>query len=134
MAADLVGDRWTLLILREALYGVQRYDDLRADLQAPRSVLTQRLKRLVEHGIMMRQPYRDSGSRTRQAYVLTKVGRQLALPLLALMQWGDDHIRSDAVPISICDSQTGKVLKVALVTEDADSVPLERVQFKVKRD
>jgi len=106
---------------------------LREDLQAPRSVLTQRLKRLVEHGIMMRQPYQDSGSRARQAYVLTEIGRQLALPIIALMQWGDDHIRSDAVPVSICDVKTGKAVRVALVTEDADTVPLERVRFEVKR-
>ena len=83
---DILADRWTLLILREALYGVQRYDDMRADLQAPRSMLTDRLSKLVEQGLMKRQTYQEPGSRARQAYVLTSMGQELALTLLALSQ------------------------------------------------
>jgi len=59
---ELIGDRWTLLILRSALYGVRRFDDFQADLDVPRSVLSNRLAALVESGIMERREYREEAS------------------------------------------------------------------------
>ena len=62
---ELIGDRWSLLILRSALYGVRRFDDFQADLDIPRSVLSNRLAGLVETGIMERREYREDGQRAR---------------------------------------------------------------------
>lgn len=122
LAADILGDRWTLLILREAFYGVQRYDDMREDLGAPRSMLTDRLARLVERGLMERRTYQEPGSRKRQAYVLTQAGRELALTLIALMQWGEAHVTGKPAPIEIVDKTTGRRLRAALVDDEGDSV------------
>ncbi len=118
LAAELLGDRWTLLILREAFYGVQRYDDMRADLSASRSMLTDRLARLVDHGLMTRRAYQEPGDRMRQAYVLTPAGRDLGMVLMALSQWGETHILKGPAPIEVIDRETEQSLRVALVDEE----------------
>lgn len=117
LAAEIVGDRWTLLILREAFYGVQRYDDMRADLAAPRSMLSNRLALLVEKELMARRAYREPGDRERHAYVLTESGRALALTLMALTQWGETWVLGHPAPVKVIDSTTGETLRVALVNE-----------------
>src|SRR3954468_20133178 len=83
---ELIGDRWTLLILRSALYGVRRFDDLQADLDIPRSVLSSRLAGLVESGIMAKRQYREKGHRTRIEYPLTKMGTSLGLSFFAMTE------------------------------------------------
>lgn len=133
-AADLLADKWTMLILREALYGVQRYDDMRADLEAPRSMLTDRLGKLVQHGLMTRCPYQDPGHRVRQAYVLTEMGKELALTFLALSQWGEKHVMKGEAPFEVRDKKTGSLLKVALINEDGESVALEQASIVPKVD
>lgn len=115
LAAGIIGDRWTLLILREAFHGVQRYDDMRADLGAPRSMLSDRLARLVENGLMMRRAYREPGDRERHAYVLTEAGRALALTLMAMTQWGETWVLGRPAPVKLVDGATGETLHVALV-------------------
>ncbi|WP_439575321.1 winged helix-turn-helix transcriptional regulator [Phreatobacter sp.] len=122
LAAEAIGDRWTLLILREAFYGVQRYDDMRQDLDAPRSMLSDRLARLVERGILERRAYQEPGDRARHAYVLTPSGRDLALTLAALTQWGEAHVLGRPAPVGLVDRQTGRPLRVALVDEAGRAV------------
>ena len=71
---ELIGDRWSLLILRSALYGVRRFDDFQTELGAPRTVLSGRLKKLSEDGLLDKQGYKEPGKRTRNEYVLSKKG------------------------------------------------------------
>lgn len=125
-ALEVIGDRWTMLILREALYGVTRFDDMRADMGIPRSVLTQRLGRMVEEGLLTRQPYREDGARERFGYALTRKGRDLAPVILALMRWGDAHLSTEGPALSVNDQQ-GRPLKVALVDAGVPEVPLREV-------
>lgn len=131
LACDLLGDRWTMLILREAFYGVSRFDDLRADLGAPRTILSARLKALVASGILERHPYREGRARVRHDYRLSERGSELALPLLALMQWGDRHLRQAPSPLRLFSAASGAPLHVALVTPDGRAVPAEDVRHKV---
>src|SRR5437868_12585637 len=77
---ELIGDRWTLLILRSALYGIRRFEDFQTDLDIPRSVLSNRLAGLVESGLMEKREYREKAQRTRIEYPLTKMGATLGLP------------------------------------------------------
>ncbi len=133
-AIDLVGDRWTLLIIRSALYGVTRFDELHATLAMPRTVLSNRLKRLVDGGVMRRRAYKQAGQRTRHQYVLTKKGVDLALPLMALMQWGQKHVLTqadaNAAANAIISRRTGEPLKLGLVDNTGSTAPLAEVQFK----
>ncbi len=82
-----VGDRWTLLILRDLFRGVRRFEQLRSDLGIARNLLTDRLQRLVELEIVHRVPYQDRP--IRHEYRLTAKGADLSPALVALMRWGD---------------------------------------------
>ncbi|MEV0200833.1 helix-turn-helix domain-containing protein [Nonomuraea sp. NPDC050691] len=91
-ALELVGERWTMLVVRDALYGVRRYGDFLAHLDIPRAVLSQRLATLVEAGVLERRRYQDTPPR--DEYVPTAMGRELWMPVLALGQWGERHLSS----------------------------------------
>ena len=86
---EIVGERWTMLIIREALLGVHRFDEMQADLGIARNVLQARLERLVGHGILERRRYQERPDR--YAYHLTEKGLDLWPAVVALMQWGDKH-------------------------------------------
>ncbi len=115
-AFDVIGDRWTLLILRSALYGVRRFDDFAAELGAPRTVLADRLKRLTAAGLLARRDYREPGRRARPEYWLTPKGAELRLPFVALTQWGDLWLAGgEPPPVAMRSRATGEALRVALV-------------------
>lgn len=132
-AAMLLGDRWTLLVVREALYGITRFDAMKADLGLPRSVLSDRLKRLTAAGVLTKRPYREAGQRLRHQYVLTPMGVDLALPLIALMQWGDKHIRNAAPAAAIVERGTDAPLSVGLTNGEGAPVQLSKAQFRINR-
>ena len=92
----VMGDRWTMLILREAFFGVRRFEAIQGNLGVARNVLSDRLARLVEHGILDRRRYQERPERFE--YVLTEKGLGLYAPLVALMRWGDEHMVEDAGP------------------------------------
>lgn len=112
---SIVGDPWTLLILRDAFYGVTRFDDWQSRLGVARNVLAARLKTLVEHGVLETRLYSDHPPRN--DYVLTQKGRDLQPVLLMLKAWGDRHVYGvDAVPLEITHS-CGATLTPKLVCE-----------------
>ena len=86
-ALEVIGERWTLLIVRDAFYGVRRFSDFHAHLDVPRAVLSDRLRGLVEEGILVRTQIRHAG---RHVYELTPAGRDL-WPVNSLLAWGGRH-------------------------------------------
>ena len=88
-AMEIIGERWTVVVLREVFTGIRRFDDLRVRTDIPRQVLSNRLAKLVEHGILRRTPYREPGARQRYEYRLTEMGMELSPMLVALLRWGD---------------------------------------------
>jgi DNA-binding HxlR family transcriptional regulator len=95
-ALEILGERWTLLIVRDALHGVTRYDDFLARLSAPTSTLARRLGQLVDAGIFTRHCYETRPPR--YEYQLTARGRELATVIAALREWGDRHLSPDGPP------------------------------------
>ena len=89
---ELVGEKWSLLVLREVFSGVRRFDDLRRRTGAPRQVLSARLSTLVEAGVLRRHPYQQPGQRTRYEYRLTRAGMDLYPVLVSLLRWGDRYL------------------------------------------
>lgn len=87
---DIVGEKWSLLIVRDLLRGRSRFSEFRASLGVPSDVLTARLATLVERGIVEKRPYREQGARERFSYHLTPAGEGLRMVLAALIQWGDE--------------------------------------------
>jgi DNA-binding HxlR family transcriptional regulator len=88
-ALEAIGERWTLLIVRDAFFGVRRFGDFQAHLDIPRAVLSSRLDRLVEEGVLERRA--DPRHAGRPLYELTPAGRDLWPALHALLRWGDRH-------------------------------------------
>jgi DNA-binding HxlR family transcriptional regulator len=97
-ALEVVGERWSLLILREVFLGVRRFDEMQADLGIARNVLQTRLTRLVEHGVLERRLYQERPPR--HEYLLTEKGIDLWPTIFALMTWGDEHVsRAGGPPV-----------------------------------
>lgn len=92
----VLGERWTLVILRQAFQDQRRFEDMQRGLGIARNILADRLHRLVEEGILERRPYQERPPRCE--YRLTQKGRDLYPVLLALMQWGDRYTAGDAGP------------------------------------
>ena len=95
--ASLLGDRWTLVILRQAFSGIKRYEDFQTSLGISRSLLSDRLGKLVDAGILRREPYKDA-IRTRERYRLTDKGLDLYPVLMALREWGDRYMADPGGP------------------------------------
>src|SRR5215813_466836 len=87
-ALSVIGDRWTVVVLREVFNGIRRFDDMRVRTNIPRQVLSGRLARLVSEGLLRRQPYREPSQRQRWEYRLTQKGLDLYPVLVALNEWG----------------------------------------------
>ena len=90
-AVDIIGERPTFLVLRETFNGVRRFADMQRRTGMPRQVLSDRLARLVDEGLLRKVPYQESGQRRRYEYRLTEKGLDLYPVLVALMEWGDRH-------------------------------------------
>ena len=115
-AMEILGERWTVVVLREAFNGIRRYDDMRVRTNIPRQVLANRLAKLVEHGILRKVPYQEPGARQRHEYRLTEKGIDLYPMLVALRDWGDRYlIDADGSPLDIrhraCDAPVHLVLR-----------------------
>jgi DNA-binding HxlR family transcriptional regulator len=98
---EVIGEKWTFLVLRELFWGVRRFDDLRVRTAISRQLLSDRLKTLLERGLVRREPYRDRGQRQRHEYRLTDAGLELYPVLAALMAWGDAHLADPAGPSTV---------------------------------
>jgi Predicted transcriptional regulators len=116
--ASVVGDSWTVLVLRDLFNGIRRFDDLAAHLGIARNVLTRRLATLADAGVVERVPYREPGRRERHEYRLTGAGRDLLPVILAMLAWGDAHrADEDGPPMRVehvgCDAPVHVELRCA---------------------
>ena len=127
-ALEVVGERWSLLIVRDVQLGLHRFEDIREELGIARNVLASRLAGLVDAGVLERRRY--SGHPQRFEYHLTPVGRELALTIVALMQWGDRHLaRPDGRPRCARHRGCGGPVQVAFACTDCGTtVPLPEVE------
>ena len=113
-----IGDRWSLLVLRQAAFGTTRFSEFRQKLGIASDVLTDRLQALVDHGVLERVAYQEEGSRTRTEYRLTDAGRDFQVVLGALGVWGREHLRSEADAGTHYRDPAGRPVHVAFVDED----------------
>ena len=89
---EVLGERWTFVVLREVFNGIRRFDDMRRHTGIPRQVLTNRLALLVEQDVLRREPYREAGQRERHEYRLTEKGFALFPVMVAVARWGDRYL------------------------------------------
>jgi DNA-binding HxlR family transcriptional regulator len=115
---DLLGDWWTPLVLRECFYGVKRFSDFEARLGIGKNILTRRLDRLVEDGLLQRVPYQQRP--VRHEYRLTPMGRDFFPVICALMRWGDDWLAEAEGPAMVLvHKRTGQPIRAVLIDENS---------------
>jgi DNA-binding HxlR family transcriptional regulator len=122
---EVIGDRWTMLILRDAFRGVRRFDDFQRDLGIARNLLTDRLTKLVDHGVLTKRLYQAHPPR--YEYRLTPKGIDLSPALVALMRWGDRWLADGNAPVQLLHDECGHPLDQVFVCWhcDATVTPLD---------
>jgi DNA-binding HxlR family transcriptional regulator len=110
---EVVGEWWSILIIRDAFLGVTRFDDFQERLGISRNVLNQRLAHLVEHGVLAKVPYSERPLRF--DYRLTDKGRDLWPVLTTMRQWGDKHAAPDGPPLQVIHESCGAIADADLV-------------------
>jgi len=127
---DVLGDWWTLLIVRDAFFGVRRFADFQRSLGISKNVLSDRLRALVEHGVLDRVDVGEHGERFE--YTLTPKGEALLPVLTTLREWGDAWIFGEGnEPLVMTDRATGRPLALTTV-RDADGNPLSRRDIRAR--
>ena len=116
---EIIGDRWTILILRDAFRGVRRFEEIQQDLGIARNVLADRLAKLVEHGVLEKRQYQERPPRFE--YRLTPKGIDLSPALVALMRWGDKHLAGDDVPTVLVHEACGEPLDQTFICWHCDT-------------
>ncbi|CAB5703113.1 Uncharacterized HTH-type transcriptional regulator yybR [Delftia tsuruhatensis] len=128
---ELIGDRWSLLIVRDAFDGISRFGDFQRSLGAARNILADRLRRLVEASVLEMRPAAEGSAY--QEYVLTARGLDLFAVIVALRQWGEGHLFAQGEPHSLLlDRQTGRPVPPMLPRGD-NGLPLPPAQTLVRK-
>ena len=128
---EVIGQRWTILVIREAVRGRTRFAEFRTRLGIAPDVLADRLGTLVDHGVLERRAYREAGQRERDEYVLTAAGRDLIPVLAALNAWGDVYAPTGFGPaVVFTATDTGR--PVTLTFADPDGVPVPNTGVMVQ--
>jgi DNA-binding HxlR family transcriptional regulator len=141
LALDLLGERWTMLVLREAFYGVRRFDELLENVGCARNLLADRLTKLVDEGVLVKVAYRNEGARMRYEYRLTEKGRDFFPILLSLLAWGDKwRAAKGGPPVRVRHRGCGEPVRVELVCDAGhhglgprDTEPVPTAAAKRKR-
>jgi DNA-binding HxlR family transcriptional regulator len=113
---ERVGEWWNILIIRDAVYGLKRFDEFEKSLGIAPNMLTRRLNGLVKDGILERQRYSDKPPR--YEYVLTEKGRDFRPVLVALLAWGNKHFAPEGASVLLADTATGAI---------ADPIVVDRI-------
>ncbi|MCK2217242.1 helix-turn-helix transcriptional regulator [Actinomadura sp. ATCC 31491] len=129
-AVDLVGDRWSLLIVRDAMDGAATFTEFHRRLGIARNILTDRLRRLVEHGVLSRSA--ADGDGRRHVYRLTEAGQDLFTAVVALRQWGERHAFAPGEPHSVLVDGQGRELP-ELRPLAQDGTPLSATTSRVRK-
>ncbi|WP_148615764.1 winged helix-turn-helix transcriptional regulator [Nocardioides rubriscoriae] len=122
-AMAILGEKGTMIVLREVFNGVRRFADMQRHSGLPRQVLSNRLALLVEHDILHRVPYRDEGSRERHEYRLTAKGFELYPVLAAVAEWGTRwYADPEGPPVELTHRDCGAVVTTVLECRDGHRV------------
>jgi len=114
----VIGDRWSLLILRDSFRGVRRFGQFQEDLGIARNLLSNRLRKLVDHGVLERVPYQERP--VRYEYRLTAKGMDLSPALISLMKWGDEWYADGQPPTVLIHDRCGTPLTQQVICQTCD--------------
>ena len=131
---DLFGDWWTPLVLRDAMYGITRFEDFQHELGVSRAVLSARLSRLTDEGLLTRVRYQERPPR--HEYVLTDKGRAAGEVLAAMWRFGEDHMWADGdhPPVELASRDTGERVRPRVVDETTgEPLAMEALKLRARR-
>ncbi|WP_327117877.1 helix-turn-helix transcriptional regulator [Nocardia sp. NBC_01730] len=115
-AMAILGERWTVVVLREIFNGIRRFDQIHDHAGTPKQVLTNRLAMLCDMGVLVRHPYREPGERERHEYRLTAMGFDVYPVLVAVREWGDRYLADlEGAPAAMLHRDCGASVGVHLV-------------------
>jgi DNA-binding HxlR family transcriptional regulator len=130
-ALDVVSSRSALLILREAFYGTERFEDFAQRVGISEPVTATRLAELVGDGLLAKEPYREPGQRTRLAYRLTEKGAELFPVLVALTEWGDRWLAPEGAPVVLRHRDCGETVHIELHCAAGHQTSVEELDLAV---
>jgi DNA-binding HxlR family transcriptional regulator len=130
-ALEVVGDRWSLLVVRELFYAERRFTEIARNTGAPRDILTARLRKLVDHGVIIREQYSERPAR--YEYRLTEMGRALSPVLLTLKRWGHEYVRRTEDPVRFDHSCGHEFVAEVHCSACGDTLGPEQLTLEPKR-
>ena len=132
-ALEVIPTRSAFLILREAFYGTTRFDDFAERVGISEPATAERLRELVDNGLLEREDYREPGQRTRQRYKLTEMGADLFPALAALMQWGNRWLDDRGGPVELRHRDCGEEVTVELKCAGGHAVESAELDLRRRR-
>jgi len=123
---ERVGDAWSILILRDAFYGMTRFDEFQKSLEIAPNILTRRLTSLVAEGLMERRQYLEKPPR--YEYVLTESGKAFKSVMIALLTWGNQHFTPEGLSVVLSDLDTGATIHPVLI-DGASGKPIADANY-----
>ncbi|MEL6251492.1 MAG: helix-turn-helix domain-containing protein [Bacteroidota bacterium] len=133
-AISEIGDKWILLILRESFIGARRFDEFQENLQVSKSVLSNKLNKMLELELLQKVSYKNPGERTRHEYRLTRKGKDLGKVIISLLNWGNTYLLEEGrETIVITDTEDFEPVGLELVNSKGDKLKLRNTAIKVGR-
>lgn len=133
--ARIMGDKWSILILRDIFQGVSRFDDLQRHTGASSAIIAERLKRLCGDGILEKSEYQEPGLRPRMQYLLTDRGRELRWVIMAMAQFGYENVvAEDDRLVQMVDRESGRPLRLGMVDDTGAPVPDRQIRGIVNEE
>ncbi|MGP4771918.1 winged helix-turn-helix transcriptional regulator [Acinetobacter sp. PFS20] len=129
--AEILNDSWTILLLREAFYGVTKFNDFLENTGISKQILSNRLKHLIQLEIFELSIYKEVGVRERKEYLLTKKGKSLNIVLLAMLESGSNFIEADKDVVKIFKKNSEDQLKLKLVDSSNQIIDLNNLELKL---
>lgn len=128
---EILNDRWTILLLREAFYGVTKFNDFLENTGISKQILSNRLKHLIQLEIFELSIYKDVGVRERKEYLLTKKGKSLNIVLLAMLESGANFIEAGKDVVKVFNKSTDDELKLKLVDSFNQVIDFKNLELKL---
>ncbi|MEQ1067786.1 helix-turn-helix domain-containing protein [Acinetobacter sp. XH1741] len=128
---EILNDKWTILLLREAFYGVTKFNDFLENTGISKQILSNRLKHLIQLEIFELSIYKEVGVRERKEYLLTKKGKSLNIVLLAMLESGSNFIEADKDVVKVFKKNSDDQLKLKLVDSSNQIIDLNNLELKL---
>ncbi|MFT6148487.1 MAG: DNA-binding HxlR family transcriptional regulator [Saprospiraceae bacterium] len=129
-----IGDRWTLLILRECFWGFKRFDDFQVNLKISKSVLTTKLNHMISLDLIEKQSYKEEGKRTRYEYTFTQKGKDLTKIMLSFLDWGNKYLVNEGeITLKAIDKISKKEVAIDILDDSGKRLKYSALEMKIVR-